>query len=222
MSAAGGKRPGGAGDQRLSRRDLLRGRLLDALLGPEPAAARAPSVAPEGPITPTTPVRHRRAFPLLRPPGAVEEQEFLAGCTRCNACAEACPHDAIAPAPERLRAAAGTPLIDPFRAPCRMCADLPCAAACEPAVLRADLPRTMGTARIQPFACLAHQGSFCTVCSEHCPEPGAIAVESGKPRIIEAACTGCGVCQHVCPAPENAVLLMPLAERPATPGTGGA
>jgi translation initiation factor RLI1 len=38
--------------------------------------------------------------------------------------------------------------------------------------------------------------------------------EPGKPRIIEETCTGCGVCQHVCPAPANAILLMPVQERP--------
>jgi MauM/NapG family ferredoxin protein len=207
--AADGKNSGG-----MSRRDLLRGRFLDAWRGPAADPARE---GPTGPITPTTPVRHRRSFPLLRPPGAVEEEAFLAACTRCNACADACPHDAITPASERLRAAAGTPLIDPYRAPCRMCEDLPCAAACEPKVLRFDLPRTIGRARIQGFACLAHTGSFCTVCSEHCPEPGAIVLEQGRPRIEESNCTGCGICQHVCPAPENAVLLMPLETRPAAP-----
>jgi ferredoxin-type protein NapG len=31
---------------------------------------------------------------------------------------------------------------------------------------------------------------------------------------VAEACTGCGVCQFVCPAPHNAVLLMPVPERP--------
>jgi ferredoxin-type protein NapG len=31
--------------------------------------------------------------------------------------------------------------------------------------------------------------------------------------IDEDACVGCGVCQHVCPAPVNAVLVLPARER---------
>ena len=56
--------------------------------------------------------------------------------------------------------------------------------------------------------CLAHTGGFCSVCVEHCPVSGAITIEHGKPRIVDAVCTGCGECHRVCPAPRNAVLLM--------------
>jgi len=56
--------------------------------------------------------------------------------------------------------------------------------------------------------CLAYQGSFCSVCSEHCPEEGAILVTQGKPRVVPDACTGCQKCQEVCPAPKNAVFLV--------------
>ena len=38
-----------------------------------------------------------------------------------------------------------------------------------------------------------------------------------RPHIVEETCTGCGVCHFVCPAPENAVIIMPLAERPPRP-----
>lgn len=56
--------------------------------------------------------------------------------------------------------------------------------------------------------CLAYQGSFCSVCSERCPEPGAIVVEQGKPRVDPDHCTGCRICHEVCPAPKNAVFLV--------------
>jgi ferredoxin len=32
---------------------------------------------------------------VLRPPGAVEEERFLAACTKCGLCVSACPSDAI-------------------------------------------------------------------------------------------------------------------------------
>ena len=157
----------------------------------------------------------RRTIPVLRPPGAIDEPSFLAGCTRCELCIEACPHDAIIQAPERLREAAGTPMIDADRQPCLMCADFPCIAACEPHVLSDQVPKMMGTAKITKHLCLPHHGTSCTVCSEHCPVENAVVINEGKPTVNETACTGCGVCRWVCPAPENAILLMPTFLRPA-------
>jgi Na+-translocating ferredoxin:NAD+ oxidoreductase RNF subunit RnfB len=61
---------------------------------------------------------------------------------------------------------------------------------------------------IQGRFCLAYT-SFCTVCSERCPVPGAIRVEKGIPVVVAETCTGCGVCHEVCPAPRNAVLVLP-------------
>lgn len=154
------------------------------------------------------------SFPILRPPGAIEEDRFLRDCTRCDACLKACPPGAIVHAPDRLRKAAGTPMIDPMRQPCTMCPDTPCVEACDHGVLSRDIPVKMGTASISTVNCLAHNGSFCTVCSEHCPVENAIEVTMGRPTINADACTGCGVCQFVCPAPDNAVLLLPTEHRP--------
>ncbi len=203
----------------ISRRDLLRGNL-----GRTPPPAK-PIVKP-GQSLPSViswldpemrPTERRAAsegFPLLRPPGAIAEPDFLATCTRCNDCAEACPHDAIHPAPERLRDAAGTPWIDPLTEPCRLCDDLPCIAACEPRALRPEAPAALGTARIQVLDCLNQLGTTCSVCLERCPVPGAIESVGAVPSVSEALCTGCGICQSVCPAPSNAVLILPNPERP--------
>ncbi len=208
-------------DRGLSRRDLLRGRLLGrvaeeatkALGAVESALSKKPGVPPAGPSSTGT-IGRRFALPIHRPPGAVDEVSFLSGCTRCNECISACPVGAIVHAPDRFREAAGTPMIDLSASACVMCEDTPCITACTPGVLRADQPRKMGVAYIQNMACLAYTGSFCSVCSERCPVPGAIEVVAGKPRIREDACTGCGVCAGVCPAPTNAVVVMPLADRP--------
>lgn len=206
-----------SGDPPMNRRNFLRGRVLGewlATVGERIAECipQLPDGTGEAQALPSE--RYRKSFPVLRPPGAIEEEAFLAGCTRCNACIEACPFDAIVHAPTRFRRAAGTPMIDPIRQPCWMCEDTPCIPVCEPMVLRRELPLKMATVRVDVTTCLAHQSSFCTVCSEQCPVDGAISVLHGKPLIHEEACTGCGVCQHVCPAPSNAILLMPVAERP--------
>ncbi|MGD9688248.1 MAG: 4Fe-4S binding protein [Phycisphaerales bacterium] len=207
----------------LSRRDLLRGRLFGGLARAasqrlEAAAdALRPPARPADRAAPAAPDARRVTLPIHRPPGAVPEAAFLAGCTRCSACITACPVGAIVHAPARFRHAAGTPMIDPYASACIMCEDTPCISACEPGVLRAGRPLKMGVAWIQTEACLAHTGSFCTVCSERCPVPGAIEVAAGKPAIRPEVCTGCGVCASVCPAPHNAVVVMPLADRPAEP-----
>lgn len=219
-------------DSNLSRRELLRGRLLGGFLqsvaaGAPTDPAAVPRTAPlpsadSGKPPPSTPgIGRRFALPILRPPGAVDEVAFLSGCTRCNECVLACPVGAIVNAPARFREAAGTPMIDPHAAACIMCEDTPCIASCKPGVLRADQPRKMGVAWIQTMACLAHTGSFCSVCSERCPVPGTITIVAGKPSILPDPCTGCGVCASVCPAPTNAIVVMPLADRPPRPGHPG-
>ncbi len=159
------------------------------------------------------------SLPVFRPPGAVEESQFLAGCTRCGDCIAACPHDAMQKAPEGLgqissHAVAGTPVIDADVQACRMCEDFPCISACPTGVLTSNIPILMGTARITEHLCLPYHGTACTVCSERCPVGHAIAVVDGKPTVHEDNCSGCGVCRQVCPAPENAVLLMPTFSRP--------
>jgi MauM/NapG family ferredoxin protein len=205
----------------MNRRNFLRGRIVGDLLGvvadriADVTASTTSAPAENRPAPPSE--RYCRSFPVLRPPGAIEEESFLAGCTRCDACIRACPHGSIVHAPPRFRLAAGTPMIDPINQPCRMCDDAPCIESCEAGVLRRDLPFKLGTARIDVTSCLSHQGGFCTVCAEQCPVPGAIEVSRGKPTVVESSCTGCGVCQHVCPAPSNAVWLMPAAVRPPVP-----
>lgn len=66
---------------------------------------------------------------------------------------------------------------------------------------------------IQGRFCLAYT-SFCTVCAERCPVPDAMKVEKGIPMVVADACTGCGVCHDVCPAPTNAVLVLPRRRIP--------
>lgn len=237
-----------AGKARINRRDLLQGKFWKLIRPSRPTSLvmrypRVPkvdsndatsndatsneahprvnhgiSIEPVAPTDVGAPAP-ARLIPVFRPPGAIEESQFLAGCTRCNDCAEACPYDAIRRAPERLVAIAGTPTIEADTSACMMCQEFPCIAACEPGVLVSSIPKVMGTAKITEHLCLAHHGTTCTVCSERCPVAGAIQVNRGKPTIDESTCVGCGVCRYVCPAPENAILLMPAFIRPARPVT---
>ncbi|MBA2661019.1 MAG: 4Fe-4S binding protein [Bradymonadaceae bacterium] len=71
----------------------------------------------------------------------------------------------------------------------------------------ADQESAQLVASIQPYACLAHMGSFCTVCSERCPQPGAIELVNHRPRVNASLCSGCGVCEPMCPAPGGAIVM---------------
>ncbi len=216
-----------------SRRDLIQGRFWRLIESDRfaPLVTRLPNFQKPEPATkpprsigginidpvPPTDLGNRPVSPIVpvhRPPGAIDEFQFLAGCTRCGDCITACPYDAVIKAPDRLGNLAGTPIIEADTSACMMCEDFPCIASCEPGVLVDSIPPIMGTSRVTEHLCLAYHHTTCTICSERCPVDGAITVTDGKPTIIEDTCTGCGVCRYVCPAPENAILLMPAFTRP--------
>lgn len=176
---------------------------LDRLLGREPVGA--PTESP-------TARRSLPVLPVIRPPGAVPERAFVERCDACGACAEACPHDAIVGLDARHGPFAGTPTIVGRDAPCQMCDDLPCIASCDRGALTSAEPTVIGVAEIRQFDCMAWSGAGCSTCAERCPAR-AIARTPGQPRVNTDACTGCGICQHVCPAPRNAVLLVAREER---------
>jgi MauM/NapG family ferredoxin protein len=149
--------------------------------------------------------------PLIRPPGAVEEVAFLLRCTRCDLCAQACPHNAIVKAEADKGSAMGTPIIKPEHNPCHMCEGFPCIRACPEKALLPDYPHKIGTARILPVKCLAFNGQICDYCHDCCPEKDkAIKLENNKPVVFDHACTGCGICEFYCPAPGKAVRVLPL------------
>lgn len=149
---------------------------------------------------------------FVRPPGALPEPAFLLTCSRCGQCAQACPKGAIRLLGPGAGAAAGTPHIDALQAPCHLC--LACTQACPTGALeRLQDPRQvrMARAEVDPATCWAHQGRICDVCYWQCPFPGeALKVEGGIPAIDPGACTGCGICAHVCPSTPPAIRILPL------------
>ncbi|MBI4912685.1 MAG: 4Fe-4S dicluster domain-containing protein [Acidobacteria bacterium] len=171
---------------------------------------------------------------LLRPPGALDEFEFLTACTRCDKCIKACPQDSIRKAGGGAGLGVNTPYLEVRSMPCFLCTDLPCIPACPDGALLwptrtlasgevLDGPRAvkMGTARILEDLCLTFSGEdkepqVCRTCVDRCPYPGvAIAIpdtEDGSvphPRVIEECCTGCGLCVFGCPTPKAAIIVEP-------------
>jgi ferredoxin-type protein NapG len=148
----------------------------------------------------------RRVAPrgTFRPPGAASEVEFLATCTRCGDCIDACPVHAILKAPAQAGLAAGTPWIDPATQACVVCEEMPCARACETGALVAPADGWasihMGDLSLDPTRCITFQGVSCGVCARVCPVgERALAMDhGGHPVIRVEGCVGCGVCVTAC------------------------
>ena len=150
----------------------------------------------------------------LRPPGAIEESDFLSTCLRCGACVDVCPADAISLLPEGNGTATGTPMIDPDRSPCVICEGLQCTNVCQSgALVKLTDPRMidMGIAQVYEPLCIRSQGEPCTECIDLCPV-GSDAIRlsaAGMPEVLSAGCVGCGVCQFHCPTSPKAITIVP-------------
>lgn len=140
----------------------------------------------------------------LRPPGALEEAQFLESCTGCGECVDVCPHESIRVLAENhvseVRYRRETPIIYPDEKPCYLCEDLPCITACEPEALRpvGGLKEiNMGIAVVSQRICTAGQG--CNACVAQCPTR-AITMDfaSIAIRVEGNLCVGCGICEYIC------------------------
>jgi ferredoxin-type protein NapG len=138
-----------------------------------------------------------------RPPGALPEVAFVAACTRCGACATACPVQAITLLPGGHGLVSGTPVLDVAVTACVMCPDMPCATACPTDALTVPESgwREIRLARLEVDAgrCIAHRDVACGVCARACPVgDAAIMIDArGRPQ-LQPGCTGCGQCISAC------------------------
>ncbi len=136
-----------------------------------------------------------KASPLvLRPPGAIKEEDFLTACIKCGLCAEACQNrdtnidkETGKARPGTLLMAKGgdhkligTPYFIPTEVPCYMCEDIPCVPVCPSGAL--DMPSLlnekeeldinksrMGLAVVHKESCIAFWGIQCDACYRACP-----------------------------------------------------
>ena len=145
-----------------------------------------------------------KASPLvLRPPGAIKENDFLSACIKCGLCAEACQNretnldkETGLPKEGTLKMAKGgdhkligTPYFIPTEVPCYMCEDIPCVPVCPSGALdqllvsddkgELDINRaSMGLAVVHKESCIAFWGIQCDACYRACPLLGdAITIE---------------------------------------------
>lgn len=170
------------------------------------------------PVAGIAPPLYRRNPYLLRPPGAVNEAEFLRRCIRCGECLKVCIGGALHPA--FLQAGATglwTPLLVPRIGYCEYNCTL-CGQVCPTGAIRL-LPlaqkkkEVVGLAVFDKNRCLPFaEGVECLVCEEHCPtgekaivfEEREVLVEGVAtnlkfPRLLKKRCVGCGICETKCP-----------------------
>lgn len=153
------------------------------------------------------------SFPeLIRPPGALPEQQFLEKCIKCGNCIKACPYNALLPVYQANEFDKNTPALRLGTAFCHFCPDFPCVAACPTGAL-AKKPTSrlhkIGRAEAIPRLCLRPQNISCEACKTICDRLSkAIAYDSenSPPAICSKACTGCGACLTVCPVAPAAAL----------------
>lgn len=135
-----------------------------------------------------------KASPLvLRPPGAIKEEDFLTACIKCGLCAEACQNRDSnknkdgSTRPGTLKMAKGgdnrligTPFFVPTDVPCYMCDDIPCVPVCPSGALdqesvtnekdELDINMSrMGLAVVHKESCIAFWGIQCDACYRACP-----------------------------------------------------
>lgn len=145
-------------------------------------------------------------LPVLRPPGAVAGDAFRRLCDACGACRDRCTAGAIVMDP--------LPTIAPARTACRLCDELPCAAACPTGALErtARSAVAIGMAMWDPYSCALSSGRACAACRDACPVPGALIIhdDGGYVEIDGSRCAGCGMCEQACPAHPKAVSVEPF------------
>ncbi|HEY7091088.1 MAG TPA: 4Fe-4S dicluster domain-containing protein [Tepidisphaeraceae bacterium] len=156
---------------------------------------------------PQPPARPQLGF--LRPPGALDERQFIDTCSRCRNCVAVCPAECIKIDRD---VAGGAPYIDPDAMPCVVCDGLLCMHRCPSGAL---VPTAlglidMGTAVWKEALCVRSKGENCTICIDQCPI-GTVAIElrEGRVHVIEEGCIGCGVCEHYCPTVPKSIVVIP-------------
>lgn len=159
--------------------------------------------------------RRTSAEPLLRPPGAQDEKEFVSRCLRCQECVRACMTKCLEPAGKEFGAdKLWTPRFNPALAKCEfeLCGRA-CARACPVGAIRRppDDEVRIGTAKVDRRKCIAwNKGKDCLVCYERCSY-GAIEPDSKlRPHVNPDLCTGCGACQNTCvTCPDPSIVVYP-------------
>ena len=151
----------------------------------------------------------------LRPPGALDEDDFLTRCSRCGRCIKVCPSKCIRSMPFSSGPALFlTPYIVAREARCELTQY--CQQVCPTGAI-AQVPITnvlMGLAEIDHSRCVGWaEGKLCLLCQEQCPQHAIDADEKDRPSVRKEDCVGCGACENGCPVEPAAIVVKPLPHR---------
>jgi polyferredoxin len=156
---------------------------------------------------------------LIRPPGALEEKEFLKRCVKCGECMKVCITNGLQPTfleagIEGIWSPVLVPVIGYCEFRCTLCGQVCPTGAIKELEIKEKKEVKIGLAMIDKSRCLPYaHATPCIVCEEVCPTPKkAIWFESAKvknrlgmetviqqPRVDLELCIGCGICETKCP-----------------------
>lgn len=127
--------------------------------------------------------------PWPLPPGALAPAHFLATCTQCQQCVDACPMGVL------ISRVDGFPQLAMEFASCDGCAQ--CIQACTTGALQSQ---AQFDTRLRPSftAECTHATRGCSQCVNACPVEACRFNESGMPVVNTDRCNGCGECMIQC------------------------
>ena len=152
---------------------------------------------------------------LIRPPGAVAEDEFVDKCLRCSECMKVCPTGGLQPAiTEAGIEGLWTPILVPRIGECTQNCNS-CAKVCpSEAIKKFEVPEKrhiyLGTAVIDRSKCIVWNAEKkCMVCDEYCSYDAIYGNEVDgviRPFVNTNKCVGCGICESACPIQPQAAI----------------
>jgi polyferredoxin len=170
--------------------------------------------------SPFTPVQGKHQ--MVRPPGALPEDEFLRTCIRCGECMKSCVTNTLQPCFwESGLSGLWTPKMDLRFAACEQNCNI-CGKVCPTQAIRSlsldeKTHAKVGTAILLKERCLVwSQDKLCLICDEICPY-NAIVFRTidgyRRPVVIASKCNGCGFCETKCPVGgTSAIVVVPDGE----------
>ena len=170
---------------------------------------------------------------LIRPPGALPEEDFVKTCVKCGECMKVCLTNGLQPVFHQAGLEGlWTPILVPklgyCEYHCNLCTQVCPTGAIRPLELKKKQKTKIGLATFDRSRCIPYvYNRNCGVCEEHCPAQGkairfheeASVDKRGrpfilkKPYVIPQICIGCGICENKCPVVDiPAIRVSPINE----------